>query len=87
MIYHVGRKVSEVLIMENTTVYSVVKQHFCTQELGEYDSYGIRAECGEEVQVINDVTTVYQDAADMVELFNKNKLSILHFFDAVLDKC
>ena len=71
--------------MQSTTNYSVIKEKHETEELGCYESYGILAECGDETQLISDITTDPIQAAEMAECFNRNQLSLLHFHEVIQD--
>ena len=71
--------------MNCKTKYSVIKQEMETQELGCYETFGILAQCGDETQLISDVTTDISFAAEIADSFNRNQLSIIHFTEALED--
>jgi hypothetical protein len=70
--------------------YQVEAQHMSTHVLGNYNTYGIRAErrSGDEwveIKRIDDITTNILFAKQMAALFTVGQLSCRHFMDAVED--
>ena len=71
--------------MNNKTNYRVIKELCEDRELGIYSTYGIVAQCGEQKECIHDVTTDYAFASALVDTFNRNELSIIHFSEVLED--
>ena len=64
--------------------YKVIKENFETEELGNYESYGIAAKNGDmQVVYIPDVFTEIKDAERSAELFTRMGLAPEHLFDVI----
>ena len=65
--------------------YCAFAERLCSGELGNYDTYGLSFEAGGYRDCIHDVSVNREKASRITEMFNRYKLSPLHFFDAVED--
>jgi len=74
-----------------TVRYEIVEETGFSHGLGEYYTYGIKAEeISEDVvvesYVLNDVTTDEDEARELVQLFTEEQLEIIHFKDVVEER-
>ncbi|MGN0629373.1 MAG: DUF6514 family protein [Oscillospiraceae bacterium] len=71
-------------------LYKLFEQTICSEEMGEYRSFGIRAcrvsESGEEdLLSVSDVSADREFAEKLVEKFNEFQLSPIHLREATED--
>ncbi len=74
------------MITINYTINTTVHDGFSKEECS-YTFFGISAldENNNEIVSINDISSSRNDIELLINKFNENKLSLIHFYDAVED--
>ena len=68
------------------TEYRIFSKSVCDHEKCIYETYGIEAyESGEIIRKVGDISTDKTAVSELVRLFNKEELSILHLDIAIED--
>ncbi|MFQ9871639.1 MAG: DUF6514 family protein [Oscillospiraceae bacterium] len=65
--------------------YELIREKIHREELEDYWSYGITGQDGERTVKVSDISISRENAQQMVDLLNRNGVSLEHMMDLLQD--
>lgn len=65
--------------------YELIREKIHREELEDYWSYGITGRDGEQTVKVSDISVSRENAQQMVDLLNRNGVSLEHMMDLLQD--